>query len=75
MTNLQQTLSRVAGTEIDITIRSAKEFTFSTHTVDKEAVDKIIKFFKGSSMQMTEIIHDEECGSFMYAKCHDTYSR
>jgi len=62
---LEQTLSTVAGTKVEITIRGEKQFTFSTVEVSKTAAEKIKAYFKYQYKTLT-VEHDEECGTFIY---------
>lgn len=56
---LEAKLSKVAGTEIEITVRGEREFTFSFEGKCEAAVAAVRQFFGGMS-HLTES-YDEEC--------------
>lgn len=62
--SVAQTLSKLAGQPVEVTIRSEKAFTFSLEVVDKKATKAITNFFKGQGKLTVE--EDEECGTFIY---------
>lgn len=65
MENLINTLNQVSGrTDLEITIRGERQFTFSFYEIDKVATRKICDFFKGQAKVTVE--EDAECGTFIY---------
>lgn len=60
-----QSINTVAGRNVEITVRGARSFTFSFDCIDREATEKIVKFFAGHAK--IEVAEDEECGTFIYA--------
>ena len=64
MTTLQTVeakFSTVAGEPVEITVRDINEFTFSTWSLI--GAEKIAAFFSGQNLR---VLHDDECGSFVY---------
>lgn len=61
--NMEARLSKIAGTQLEITIRGDKNFTFTFNSVNKAATDKLVKFFNGYSVAVDA---DEECGTCIY---------
>lgn len=59
-----ESINKVAGCEIEITVRGPESFTFSTDHVNKEASKKLQDFF--SEVATVKVEHDQECGSFLY---------
>jgi hypothetical protein len=62
--NTVNKINKVAGREVEVTVRGLRSFTFSFEDVDKEATRKICEFFKGHAK--IEVQEDEECGTFIY---------
>lgn len=62
--SVAQTLTKIAGREVEVTVRSDKAFTFSMDVVDPKATKAIKDFFKGQGTLTVE--EDEECGTFIY---------
>jgi len=63
MKHLQEKLSEIAGTEIEITIRGEKKFTLSYDFVDQKISKKLCEFFKDYNPRLSE---EEEIGTFIY---------
>jgi hypothetical protein len=61
MNNIKNTLSSIAGIEIEITIRGEEKFTYSFDGDNPEAVQKIKDFFKGQGVFHDDSGYDEEC--------------
>ena len=61
------TLNKVAGREVEITVRGEKSFTFSFDAIDKKATEAIKNFFIGQAT-ITGVEEDEECGTFIYCE-------
>lgn len=60
--NAPASIQKIAGREIELTIRGDKSFTLSFDCIDKIATSKIVQFFKGQC----EVEEDDECGTFIY---------
>lgn len=60
-----QAINKIAGREVEITIRGDRAFTFSFDGIDKKATAAIVQFFNGQAK--LEICEDAECGTFIYA--------
>lgn len=58
-------INQVAGSEVEITIRGERNFTFSFDCLDVAATQKIRAFFKNAAKKI-EIEADAECGTFIY---------
>lgn len=65
---LKQTLAKVAGKEIDITIRGNNKFTFSFEGENKQSEYKITKFF-GDKIEITEDSGYDEETDMTYIYC------
>lgn len=63
---LEATMTEIVGQPVDLTIRGAKSFTFSTETVDRNLGEVIAAYFGKLATVTTE--HDDECGSFAYVE-------
>ena len=59
-----ESINKVAGREVEVTIRGERSFTFSFDNIDKYATRKICEFFNGQAK--IEVQEDEECGTFIY---------
>ena len=59
-----ESINKVAGREVEVTIRGERSFTFSFDNIDKDATRKICEFFNGQAK--IEVQEDEECGTFIY---------
>lgn len=57
-------LSAALGVNVEVTVRGARAFTFSTDTVTVDLGDKVSAFLCG--LGSVHVDHDEECGSFAY---------
>jgi hypothetical protein len=62
-TALESKLSKLAGEQVEITVRGATSFTLSFDVVNKSATAKLIDFFKGHTVSVDE---DAECGTCIY---------
>ena len=65
---LKQTLSKVTGKEIDITIRGNNKFTFSFEGKNKQSEYKLIQFF-GDKIEITEDSGYDEETDMTYIYC------
>lgn len=65
---LKQTLSKVTGKEIDITIRGNNKFTFSFEGKNKQSECKLIQFF-GDKIEITEDSGYDEETDMTYIYC------
>lgn len=63
MENMIATLESICGIRPEITIRGEKAFTFSFDSVEREAAEKLARFFAG---HQASIDHDDECGTCVY---------
>lgn len=61
---LEDKISAIAGTPVELTIRGDHAFTFSVDVGQRGAAQKIAAFFAGEAV--VEVVHDEEVGSFVY---------
>ncbi|HEX3163560.1 MAG TPA: hypothetical protein VHQ92_13365 [Pseudolabrys sp.] len=59
-----ETISKIAGRQVELTIRGERNFTFSFDDVDLKAANAIAEFFKGQGRVKIET--DDECGTFIY---------
>ena len=59
-------INKIAGREIEVTVRGDRSFTFSFEAIDKAATRKICDFFKGQAK--IEVEEDEEVGTFIYCE-------
>ena len=64
--SLEATMSKIVGKPVDLTIRGAKSFTFSTEVVDPALGDVIAAYF--GKLAVVTVEHDDECGSFAYVE-------
>lgn len=60
---MESKLSQIAGTQIEITIRADKSFTFTFDGINKAATQKLVKFFAGYKISIDE---DAELGTCIY---------
>ena len=63
--NLEASLSKVVGTDVEITIRGDREFTFSVDHIDQDLEFHLVRFF-GKAMTVESVSMDDECGTFVY---------
>lgn len=63
---LEVTMTKIVGQPVDLTIRGAKSFTFSTETVDRNLGEVIAAYF--GKLATVTVDHDDECGSFAYVE-------
>lgn len=63
---IARTISQQIGTEVEITIRGDRSFTFSTNIVQYDLEDKIRAFF-GDALKLNAE-SDPELGTFCYAE-------
>jgi hypothetical protein len=61
--NIEKILSKVVGLPVEITVRSEKEFTISFKSINKEAKERLLKYFEGYKVAVDE---DMEHGTFIY---------
>jgi len=61
---MEEKISKIAGREVEITVRGDRSFTFSFEAIDKDATKRIVDFFRGQST--TSVEEDDECGTFIY---------
>lgn len=61
-------VSKLAGVQVELTIRGDKEFTFSTFDRNDAAAERIASYFRSNAQ--VEVEHDDECGSFVYVTAH-----
>lgn len=70
ITNLEKTLSGVAGVEITITIRGHKQFTYSFDGDNAEAAEKLKAYFKDNGTFHEDSGYDEETALYcLYHNC------
>jgi hypothetical protein len=60
MKNIENTLSKVCGEKVEITIRGLREFTASFIGNNQDAVKKVNEFFNGK-LKSFESEYDAEC--------------
>jgi hypothetical protein len=64
---LESQISQLVGLKVELTVRGARSFTFSTYEITDRLHDALTKFFGKLATVRTE--HDEECeGSFAYVE-------
>ncbi len=66
MEAIAQRVSRVAGVPVEVTLRGGQSFTFSTDERNTQAADRIAAFMRIDNRADVRILHDVECGSFVY---------
>jgi hypothetical protein len=64
--HLEARMSALVGKPVDLTVRGARSFTFSTETVTADLGERIANFL--GDLATVRIEHDEECGSFAYVE-------
>lgn len=57
-------INRVAGRDVEITIRGERSFTFSFDAIDERAKDRIMGYLHGHGSLVA--VEDQECGTFIY---------
>jgi len=62
--NALSQISKIAGHQVEMTIRGDRNFTFSFDAADQAAAQRIVDFF-GKDAQC-EVAIDDECGTFVY---------
>ena len=65
-TRLEDQMTQIVGTPVELTVRGLKSFTFSTEEVTCDLGEKVAAYF-GKLAQVT-VEHDEECGSCAYVE-------
>ena len=64
---LETQISELAGVAVELTVRGARSFTFSTNEITERLGDVLTKFF--GKLATVSVEHDEECeGSFAYVE-------
>ena len=63
---MNEKINKVAGRDVEITIRGDHSFTFSFEAIDKKATKAICDFFFGQANISVE--ENEECGTFIYCE-------
>jgi hypothetical protein len=64
---LEAQISQLAGMRVELTVRGARSFTFSTFEITERLGDVLTKFF--GKLATVRVEHDEECeGSFAYVE-------
>jgi hypothetical protein len=64
---LESQISNLVGMRVDLTVRGARSFTFSTYEITERLSEALTKFF--GKLATVRVEHDEECeGSFAYVE-------
>lgn len=64
---LESQISQLAGMRVELTVRGARSFTFSTFKITERLGEVLTKFF--GKLATVRVEHDEECeGSFAYVE-------
>ena len=66
-TMLQNEISKIAGCNVEITIRGDRKFTFSTDRVDQDLEFHLTSYF-GKAMVLDGESAIDDCGTFVYMR-------
>ena len=64
---LQNEISKIAGSDVEITIRGDRKFTFSTDRVDQDLEFHLTSYFEKAMVLDGEPAIDD-CGTFVYMR-------
>ena len=65
---MKATLAKIVGTDVEITVRGEREFTFSTEHVDQDLEFHLVRYFGKLMVIDAETQIDDECGTFVYMR-------
>lgn len=65
---MEATLSKIVGSNVELTIRGSNKITISTEEINKNLGSAISNLF--GSRVIESVCHDEEVGSFVYVDLH-----